>query len=95
MTAIDSRCYCLVQLDKARGTLKNAIAVKSATMYAGVACFFWYANPTQEPEKGSGLVVTERTVLHKTKKDLKSAGVIENLTTEVAENKFAAKDERF
>jgi hypothetical protein len=46
-------------------------------------------------EKGSGLVVTERTILHKTKKDLKSAGVIENLTTEVAENKFAAKDERF
>jgi hypothetical protein len=49
----------------------------------------------RRPEKGSGLVVTERTILHKTKKDLKSAGVIENLTTEVAENKFAAKDERF
>ena len=49
----------------------------------------------KEPDTGSGLVVTERTVLHKTKKDLKSAGVIENLTTKVAENKFAAKDERF
>ena len=47
------------------------------------------------PEKESGLVVTERTILRKTKKDLKIAGVIENLTTEVAENKFAAKDERF
>jgi hypothetical protein len=48
-----------------------------------------------QPETGSGHVFTERTILHKRKKDLKSAGVIENLTTEVAENKFAAKDERF
>ena len=49
----------------------------------------------EEPETESGLVVTERTILLKTKKDLKSAGVVENLTTEVAENKFAAKYERF